>query len=199
MRDGQPWWVARDVVDILGIGNSSDVLARLDPDEKGVDSIDTPGGRQNVATVNEPGLYSLILGSRKPEAKLFKRWITHEVLPSIRKNGMYAVDALLDDPEHLLRVTTKLVEERRARLAAETRLIEQKPLVTFAETCLTSKDSILVRELAKVATKNGVNIGEKRLYQKLRDWDLVLQGKTEPTQKAMEAGYFEVLERPQAV
>jgi prophage antirepressor-like protein len=88
-EDGAPWWVAKDVCDVLGIGNSSMTLERLDDDEKGVNSIDTLGGPQQCAFVNEPGLYSLILGSRKPEAKEFKRWVTHEVLPSIRKTGGY--------------------------------------------------------------------------------------------------------------
>lgn len=89
MRDSEPWFVAADVTTALGIGNSSDVLRRLDEDEKGVDSIDTLGGRQDVAIVNESGLYSLILGSRKPEAKRFKRWVTGEVLPAIRRTGRY--------------------------------------------------------------------------------------------------------------
>ena len=89
--DGEPWFVAADVCAALTIGNNRDVLARLDDDEKGVGSIDTLGGKQDMAVVNESGLYALILGSRKPEAKRFKRWVTHEVLPSIRKTGAYAV------------------------------------------------------------------------------------------------------------
>lgn len=92
LKDGEPWFVARDVCDILEIANSRDAVARLEPDEKGVVSTDTPGGRQEVQAVNEPGLYTLILGSRKPEAKAFKRWITHEVLPTIRKTGGYVAD-----------------------------------------------------------------------------------------------------------
>ena len=89
--DGEPWFVAADVCAALSIGNNRDVLARLDDDEKGVGSIDTLGGKQDMAVVNESCLYALILGSRKPEAKRFKRWVTHEVLPSIRKTGAYAV------------------------------------------------------------------------------------------------------------
>lgn len=94
-RDGgELRFVARDVCACLGIGNTGDVIAALDDDEKGIDSIDTPGGRQEMSTVSEPGLYSLILRSRKPEAKRFKRWIVHEVLPSIRKTGSYGVPAI---------------------------------------------------------------------------------------------------------
>jgi prophage antirepressor-like protein len=89
--DGEPWFVAADVCAALTVGNSRMALDRLDEDEKGVSSIDTLGGKQDMAVVNESGLYALILGSRKPEAKRFKRWVTHEVLPSIRKTGTYAV------------------------------------------------------------------------------------------------------------
>lgn len=194
MKDGEPWFVAKDVCDILEITNSRDAVGRLDPDEKGVVLTDTPGGPQEVQAVNESGLYSLILGSRKPEAKAFKRWVTHEVLPSIRKHGMYATDELLENPDLLIKVATKLKEEREARLLAEAKLEEQKPLVGFAETCLASKDSILIRELAKVASKHGIVIGEKRLYKKLREWGLILKGRTEPMQSAIDAGYFEVVQ-----
>lgn len=99
--DGYPWFVAKDVCAVLDINNSRDAVARLDGDEKGVVSIDTPGGRQEVQAVNEPGLYSLIVGSRKPEARAFKRWITHDVLPSIRKTGSYVsgVDITKLDPQ----------------------------------------------------------------------------------------------------
>lgn len=198
MRDGEPWWIAKDVCDVLDLENSGQALSRLEEDEKGFITIaDGTPGTPNRAIISEAGLYSLILTTRKPEAKAFKRWITHDVLPSIRKNGMYITDSLLDDPEHLLQVTQRLVEERRARLAAEAKLIEQKPLVTFAETCLSSKDAILVRELAKIVTDQKITvIGEKRLYQRLREWSMVLQSKTEPTQRAMEMGLFEVIERP---
>jgi len=87
---GIPWFVAADVCAALGVGNSRDAFARLDDDERGVVSTDTLGGRQSMAAVNEPGLYSLILSSRKTEAKRFKRWVTHEVLPAIRRTGRYA-------------------------------------------------------------------------------------------------------------
>lgn len=89
-RNGEPWFVASDVCRVLEVGNSRDAVSRLDEDEKGVVSSDTPGGRQNVTVINESGLYSLILTSRKPQAKRFKKWVTSEVLPSIRKTGTYA-------------------------------------------------------------------------------------------------------------
>ena len=100
--DDEPWFVAADVCRALEIGNSRMATERLDDDEKGVSLIDTPGGQQELTIINEPGLYSLVLGSRKPEAKAFKRWITHEVIPAIRKHGVYAVDELLNDPDSFI-------------------------------------------------------------------------------------------------
>ena len=101
MRDGEPWFVAADVCMALELGNSRQALTRLDSDEKGVISTDTLGEKQEMSIVNEAGLYSLVLGSRKPEAKAFKRWVTHDILPSIRKHGMYAtpetVEKMLGD------------------------------------------------------------------------------------------------------
>lgn len=109
---GEPWFVAKDICAVLGVDQTA--VRRLDPDEKGLRSMHTLGGVQELLCVNEPGLYSLVIGSRKPEAKQFKRWITHEVIPSIRRNGMYATDTLLDDPDLLLKTVTRLTEERRA-------------------------------------------------------------------------------------
>ncbi|MBQ7600028.1 MAG: phage antirepressor [Clostridia bacterium] len=97
LKNGEPWFVAVDVCRALDIRNNRDALSRLDDDEKGVDLIDTPGGKQKATVVNESGLYTLVMGSRKPETKAFKRWVTHEVIPSIRKYGAYATDAVLDE------------------------------------------------------------------------------------------------------
>jgi hypothetical protein len=97
-EQGEPWFVAADVCHVLGIGNPRQAMTRLDDDERGVISTDTPGGMQPMATVNEPGLYTLVLGSRKPEAKRFKRWVTHEVLPAIRRTGSYAVPGIAPTP-----------------------------------------------------------------------------------------------------
>lgn len=101
-RKVQPWFVAKDVCDILEMGNPRSSLALLDEDEKGVHSMDTPGGKQEMTIISEPGLYSLILRSRKPEAKAFKRWVTHEVIPSIRKVGGYLIAKPDDTPEAIL-------------------------------------------------------------------------------------------------
>lgn len=120
--DGEPWFVASDVCKALGIANSRDAVARLDEDEKGVALTDTLGGVQNLTTVNEPGLYALVLSSRKPEAKAFKRWITHEVIPSIRKHGGYIAGQEAMTPEELMAkailMAQKTIADRDARISA---------------------------------------------------------------------------------
>jgi len=121
-QGGEPWFVAADVCRALEIANTADALGRLDEDEKGIGLIDTPGGKQRLAIVNEPGLYSLTLGSRKPEAKAFKRWITHEVLPSIRRRGAYAMPQAGRDKQALAEAR---LNNSRARLAAEWRKLAQ--------------------------------------------------------------------------
>lgn len=199
LKGNNVWFVAKDVCDILEISNNRDAIKRLDEDEKGVDSTDTLGGAQELAIINESGLYSLILGSRKVEAKQFKRWITHEVLPTIRKHGAYMTDDVIEktltDPDFIIKLATQLKEERVKRIAAEKVNEENQPLVTFAETCLKSNDSILVRELSKVAQDQSLSIGEKRLWNKLREWNLILKDGTEPSQYGMILKLFEVEEK----
>ena len=112
-RNGEPWFVAADVCRALDVGNSRQALTRLDEDEKGVISTDTPGGRQEMSIVNEPGLYTLVLGSRKPEAKAFKRWITHEVIPAIRKTGGYTIKKPEDECKRLRAEAMKMNADTR--------------------------------------------------------------------------------------
>lgn len=210
IKDNEPWFVAKDVCEILEINPSEAVKGRkdrnfedgLDVDEyrDDIDIVDSIGRRQKALAVNEAGLYSLILKSRKPEAKQFKRWITHEVIPSIRKYGLYAtpdtVEKILENPDYMIEILQKYKEEKQKRLEAENRLKEQEPLVLFADTCLKSKDNILVRELAKIAKDEGMEIGEKRLYNKLRSWKIIMPNSTEPYQQYVDKGYFVVEEKP---
>lgn len=112
--DGNPWFVAKDVCDVLDIGNSRQAVDRLDEDEKGVTSVDTLGGSQAVTVVSEPGLYSLVMTSRKPEARLFRRWVTHEVVPAIRKTGAYVAPAA--SLEDLIIMQAQSVKELKARV-----------------------------------------------------------------------------------
>lgn len=122
-KDGEPWFVAADVCRALDVSDTWNAMQRLDGDEKGTDSISTPGGTQEMSIVNEPGLYALVLGSRKPEAKAFKRWITHEVIPSIRRHGAYmtpeTLEAAIMNPDYLLKVVTALKDETDKRKALE--------------------------------------------------------------------------------
>jgi prophage antirepressor-like protein len=129
--NGELWFVLKDACDILGITNANNVASRLDEDEKGIHSIDTLGGTQQMIIINESGLYNAILRSDKLEAKPFKKWVTKEVLPSIRKNGMYAKDELLDNPELLLDVITRLKAERDKNkfLETENKLLAQQTLI----------------------------------------------------------------------
>lgn len=200
-RDGEPWFVAVDICGALDIANSRDALTRIDEDEKGVALTDTLGGAQEVAVVNEPGLYSLVLGSRKSEARAFKRWITHDVIPAIRKTGMYAtpatVEAMLANPDTMIQVLQAFKDEREQRLALETKVVADAPKVAFADAVETSTDSCLVGQLAKIIRQNGYEIGANRLFEYLRkDGYLCRAGSNRnmPTQRSMEAGWFEVKE-----
>ena len=119
MQGEDPWFVAKDVCECLEIGNSRDAVASLDDDEKGVGIIDTPGGKQEMSIVSEPGLYSLILRSRKPEAKAFKRWVTHDILPSIRRSGGYVIAKPDDTPEAILARAVLVAQDTIRRIEAE--------------------------------------------------------------------------------
>lgn len=188
----EPWFVLRDVCEVLEMSNSRMVAERLDKDDVSLAYvIDSMGRDQQTTVVNESGLYDVILRSDKPEAKQFKRWITHEVIPSIRKHGLYATEELLNDPDLAIKAFTALKEERERNKQLSAKIEQDKPLVMFAESCIASNDSLLVREVAKLASKKGIIIGEKRLWQKLREWGIVSPS-NEPYQKAFDAGWFEV-------
>lgn len=201
-KDGAPWFVAADVCRALEIVQNRNAIARLDDDEKGVCSTDTPGGLQEMTIVNEPGLYALVLGSRKPEAKAFKRWITHEVIPSIRKNGAYAtedtIDRIVEDPDFGIRLLGQLKEERARRKALEERAALDAPKVLFASSVECSKSEILIGELAKIIKQSGVDIGQNRLFERLRqDGYLVARKGTDwnmPTQRSMDMGLMRIKE-----
>lgn len=198
--EGKPYFVGKDVATILGYKNGSrDINVHVDNEDKLKYRISTSGQLREQTIINESGLYSLILSSKLPNAKQFKRWVTSEVLPSIRKHGAYMTEDTLEkaltSPDFLIQLATKLKEEQIKRKELEEEKKRNEPLVIFANRCLTSKDSILVRELAKIITDEGYNIGEKRLYKKLREWGLILKYGTEPSQKGMDLELFEVLQR----
>lgn len=194
-EDGEPMFVAKDVCSALEVKNSRDALARLDDDEKGVVLTDTPGGEQQVQAVNEAGLYVLVLSSRKPEARAFKRWVTHEVLPALRREGGYMVAREDETPEETMARALLLAQgtmERQKR-----RIAELEPKALFADAVAASDGTCLVGELAKMMRQNGVEIGQRRLFARLReDGYLGKSGSNTnvPTQRAMEMGLFRIKE-----
>lgn len=200
--NSQPWFVAKDVCDILELASMHTSLRILDEDEKGVHTMHTPSGNQEMTIISEPGLYSLILRSRKPEAKAFKRWITHEVLPSIRRHGVYAtesvVDAMLADPETMIRTLTALKEERAKRAKLEKQAQANAPKVLFADAVASAKTDILIGDLAKILRGNGVDTGQRRLFEWMRENGYLIKQRGSswnmPTQKAMDMGLFRVKE-----
>lgn len=196
MKEQEPWFVAKDVCNCLEINNSRQALIRLDDDEKSSVILNdgTPGNPEK-SIVNEYGLYSLVLSSRKQEAKEFKRWITHDVIPQIRKTGQYVADIPRTLPDALRAYANEVEEHNKAKALIE----EQKPKVLFADSVAASHTSILVGDLAKLLHQNGVkNMGQKRLFNWLRENSYLIKRKgsdyNSPTQKAMEMGLFQIKE-----
>jgi len=201
MVDGNPWWVAKDVLEVLGLDTSHGVRD-LEDDEKDLHIMETLGGKQEMTIVSEAGLYSLILRSRKPEAKEFKRWITHEVLPTLRRHGAYmtpeVVEKTLTNPDFIIRLATELKQEQEQRQALQAQAAIDRPKTIFADAVTESKTSILIGDLAKLIKQNGVDIGQKRLFAWLRENGWLMKSgssKNMPTQKAMEQKLFEIKER----
>lgn len=155
--NNEPWFVGRDVATVLGYSNPRDALSKhVDNDDKGVAKCDTLGGSQDLTIINESGLYSLILSSKLPNAKAFKRWVTSEVLPAIRKHGLYAIDDILENPDIAIQALTKLKEERAARKLLELdnqvksqQIAELQPKATYYDLILQCKDLLSVTEIAK--------------------------------------------------
>lgn len=192
---GEPWFVARDVCTSLEIKNMSDAVGKLDVDEKGVALTDTPGGKQKTTIVSESGLYALIMRSRKPEAHKFQRWVTHEVLPSIRRDGGYMTVPENETPEQTMARALLIANE--ALKKKEARISELEPKALFAETVSASNSTCLVGELAKMICQNGHSIGQNRLFEWLRENGYLGKSgcnRNVPTQRAIEQGLFRIKE-----
>ena len=192
-KAGEPWFVAKDVCAILEISNPSDALKRLDDDERSRFNL----GRQGETNiVNEAGLYVLVLGSRKPEAHEFKRWVTHEVLPSIRQHGGYMAGQERMTPEQMALASMRWLQSKVDEQAKQLKAQEGK--VLFANAVETARTSILVGDFAKILKSNGIDIGPRRLFAWLREhgWLIKVKGSSwnMPTQKAMDLHLFEVKE-----
>ena len=197
--NNQPYFNLKDVCEVLDIKNHKDVVSRLNP--KGVDTTDTltKGGMQEMTYINESNLYKTIFQSRKPEAEQFTEWVTSEVLPAIRKNGAYLTDEKAYDITHNPQSLADLLLQAGEQLKQKEIIIqEMKPKALFADAVATADTSILIGDLAKLIKQNGHDIGQKRLFEWLRNHDYLIKGgnsKNMPTQKSMELKLFEVKER----
>lgn len=197
--DNEPYFVGKDIADILGYQRADNAIRNhVDEEDKLTHRFSASGQNRNMTIINESGLYSLILSSKLPQAKEFKRWVTSEVLPTIRKHGMFATDELLDNPDFAIATLQKLKEEREAKKLLEATIEEQKPKVIFANAVSASHTSILVGEFAKLMRQNGVDLGQNRMFAWLRENGYLINrkgsDKNMPTQKSMELGLFEIKE-----
>lgn len=201
--DGAMWFVGKDVAEALGYTNPRKALNdHVDMEDKGVTKRDTLGGVQDMAIINESGLYSLILSSKLPTAKEFKRWVTSEVLPTIRKHGAYAtpetLEEMLANPANMIKVLETLQQEQAARRKLEAQAEEDKPKVLFANSVEAATTSILVGDMAKLLRQNGLEIGQKRMFEYLRNNGYLIKQRGEsynmPTQRSLERGWMEIKE-----
>jgi anti-repressor protein len=196
LLNNEPWFVGKDVAEALGYSKARNAIAtHIDSEDKKDAPIQgTLGGVQEMTVINESGLYSLVLSSKLPSAKKFKRWVTSEVLPALRKTGQYQVKELSGQE-----LMAKALIEAQSVLAAKDKQIEaMKPKVVFADAVATSHTSILVGELAKILKQNGIEMGQKRLFAWLREKGYLIKRQgtdyNMPTQKAMDLGLFEIKE-----
>jgi anti-repressor protein len=197
----EPWFVGKDVAEILGYKKARNAIAQHvdDEDKKEAPIQGTPGGTQSMTIINESGLYSLILSSKMPNAKKFKHWVTSEVLPAIRKHGAYMTDEKAFNVIHNQNGLADLLQQAADQLKQKDIQINQmKPKALFADAVATSKSDILIGQLAKILRQNGYETGQNRLFKWLREHHYLCSKGVrynQPTQKAMELGLFKVKER----
>lgn len=193
--NSEPWFVGKDVAEVLGYERADNAIRNhIDKEDKLMHQISASGQNRNMTIINESGLYCLVLSSKLPSAKKFKRWVTSEVLPALRKTGQYQVKELSGQE-----LMAKALIEAQSVLAAKDKVIEEmKPKVVFADAVATSHTSILVGELAKILKQNGIDMGQKRLFAWLREKGYLIKRQgtdyNMPTQKAMDLGLFEIKE-----
>ena len=200
---GEPWFIGKEIADKLGYQNGSrDVNRHVDDEDKRVIPLFDGNQNRDSIIINESGLYSLVLSSKLPTAKQFKRWVTSEVIPSIRKHGAYmtpeTIEKVLLNPDTIINLASQLKSEREKRIALEGKVEEDKPKVIFADAVSTAKNSILIGELAKLLKQNGVDMGQNRLFKWLREHGYLIKREgldyNMPTQRSMELGLFEIKE-----
>ena len=202
-KQGEPWFVLKDICDALDLKNISDVASRLDEDGVGTtEVIDNLGRTQKTNVVTEAGLYEVIFMSRKPEAKAFKRWVTSEVLPSIRKHGMYATPATIEDmianPDIIIQLATTLKEERAARAKAEAEVEAQRPVAALGKAIETAEGDLTPSAFGKILSKTIKTMGPNKFCRWLLDNNFAFrngQGKIIPMQDAVNRGILILTER----
>ena len=200
MIDGEPYFVGKEVAEILGYERPDNAVRNhVDAEDKLMHSISASGQMRNMTVINESGLYSLILSSKLEKAKEFKRWVTSEVLPAIRKHGAYLTDKKAYEITHNPNSLADLLIQAGEQLRKKDLVIqEMQPKALFADAVATSKTSILIGDLAKILKQNGVNIGQKRLFEWLRNHGYLVKrngaDRNMPTQKSMDMGLFEIKE-----
>lgn len=196
-RDGAPWFVGKDVAELLGYADPNKAVAmHVDSEDKLNDKTSSSLGQRGGWLINESGVYSLILSSKLPKAKQFKRWVTSEILPAIHKHGAYMTEETLEkaltSPDFLIRLATELKDEKEKRKQAEADLEAAKPKMLFADAVSASDNTILVGDLAKLIKQNGQPLGQKRLFNWMRENGYLIKRQgadyNSPTQKAMELG-----------
>lgn len=199
---GEPWFVGKDIAERLGYTNPQKAVRdHIDEEDKTLNESFTVNGTP-IVLINESGLYSLVLSSKLPTAKQFKRWITSEVIPSIRKHGAYmtpeTIEKMLLNPDTIINLASQLKSEREKRIALEGKVEEDRPKVIFADAVSTAKNSILIGELAKLLKQNGVDMGQNRLFKWLREHGFLIKREgldyNMPSQRSMELGLFEIKE-----
>lgn len=195
--DGEPWFMGKEIAEILGYSNTPKAIRdHIDVEDKMTERIVLSGQNREVVFINESGLYSLILRSKLESAKEFKHWVTSEVLPSIRKHGGYITGQEHMTGEELLARAVKYANSKIEEL--ESKVEVMKPKAIFADAVSTSKTSILIGDLAKLLKQNGIDMGQKRLFDWMRNNGYLIKQKgasyNRPTQRSMEMGLFEVKE-----
>ncbi len=218
-KDNEVWFVGRDIANILGYTKTDAMYRVVDESDKQMIDPQNPifkgfpqNGGSNIleknpnvrrmTIINESGLYQAIFSSILPKAKKFKRWVTSEVLPTIRQHGAYmtpeTIEKTLTDPDFLIKLASSLKEEQEKRRLAEAELEETRPKAIFADSVANSKSTILIRDLAKILKGNGIDIGEKRLFKWMREKGYLIKQKgrdyNSPTQRAMDIGLFRIKE-----
>lgn len=192
--NGDPWFVGKDVAAALGFTNPRDAIStHVFDEDKGVESIDTLGGKQKMTVINESGLYALVFGSRLKSAQRFKHWVTSEVLPAIRKTGGYRTPA----PQGKELLALAVLEAQKTIEAQNAEIERMRPKEIFADAASTIQTSILIGDLAKLLRQNGVDTGQKRLFEQLRNEGYLMKtgsSRNMPTQRYVADGLFQIKE-----